>query len=327
MKYLRIMSSEDVRNALSTVASIDAQKEAFVALAEESAIVDNIAHRGQEDDSLVFALTGLLPQTTGIVCKFGMQVPRNRLAGLPTVQGVVSVLDPVDGTPLACMDGATITTMRTAHGLVAAADVLARKDASSLGVLGSGTQAREVIEGIAAVRDLKTVRVWSPTYENRVALERELSSLEGVHVVSVDSPKEAVIGADIIATCTLSREPIVDGNWLSAGSTVLTMGSYQPDRRELHNNVTARSTLVVVDEKEKAEKNGGCVIASIRKGDLDMRNTQTLGDIILKRQVGRLSPEDIIVFHSMGLGIQDAMAGWAAYKAAVSGGYGTEVPF
>ncbi|MFI2754542.1 ornithine cyclodeaminase family protein [Cellulomonas sp. P22] len=323
---LLVLSAADIRAALPLAASVAAQKSAFASLATGGhALGGSVYHPGPAPDQLVFALTGAVPGRTGVVVKFGMQVPGNTARGLPTVQGLVTILDPDDGTPLAVLDGATITTMRTAHGLAAAADVLAVPDARVVGVLGSGVQAREVALALASLRALADVRVWSPTRAHAQAMADDLVAA-GLPARAVGEAQDAVRGADVVATCTLSRTPIVHAAWIAPGATVLTLGSYAPDRRELALDVTARADLLVLDDAAKALTHGGCVVEADEAGVLDPARTTTLGDVLVGTHPGRTDDAQVLVFHSMGVGVQDAEAAWAAWTAAVEQGLGRRVP-
>ncbi|WP_243178651.1 ornithine cyclodeaminase family protein [Arthrobacter humicola] len=287
----------------------------------------HLSHPGQGGNSLVFVHTGLIPGDTGIACKFGVQIPGNARLGLPTVQGLVTLLDPDTGVPLACLDGAAITTIRTAHGVVAAAELLARRDAKKVAIIGSGAQARELALCMPQIRQLSETALWSPTLENRERLGRELRQAGGSTVRVVDTARAAVEGADIIVTATLSQTPVVEGAWLAQGATVLTLGSYSSDRRELDLEATARADLVVVDQVAKATAQAGCVLEAFGAGVLEPAQLVPVGDILTGIHPGRTSPGQTIIFHSLGFGVQDAAAAWTAYRGAMANNFGTDVPF
>lgn len=324
---LKVLSATEIRKSLSIRRSLAAQRDAFIALRHDDFVGGSLQHPGTTSDSFVFVHTGLTRGATGITCKFGVQIPSNSSAGIATVQGLVTVLDADTGVPLACMDGAEITTMRTAHGVLAAADLLARKDATEAAIIGSGAQARELALHVSEIRDITKIRIWSPTKANRERLALEVQELTGIDVQATETCRQAVEGAQIVATATLSLAPVIDGTWLAQGATVLTLGSYEADKRELDLNTTARANLVVVDDVSKAVVNAGCVVEALNAGVLSHDQLVPVGDIWTGTAQGRRNDEQIIVFHSLGFGSQDAAAAWAVYQGALENNYGVDVPF
>jgi ornithine cyclodeaminase len=226
---------------------------------------------------------------------------------LATIHALVIAFDPVTGRPVAAMDGGAVTTLRTAAGSALAVDLLAVPDADVLAVIGSGVQARAHVRAVSRIRRLSDVRVWSPSHRREQAAS-ELSAELGLPVRAVDSAVDAVTGAGIVATCTLSREPVVRGSWLAAGATVVSVGSFEPSRREVDADVVRRAAAVVVDDPETAAGHAGPLIDA----DVDL---VPLGDVVTGLRAPRTSPEDVIFYNSTGLGVQDAAAAWAVVAA------------
>ena len=323
-----VLSDADIRAALPTGRAIESQKVAYVAASEAGRVYGSgAAHAGLTDDTLVFAATGSLRGVTGVVCKFGMQVPGNAARGLPSVHAFVTLLDAETGQPLACLNGTTITTIRTAAGLAAAADALANPAAVTLGVLGAGVQARETIRCVAEVRALRAVYVCSRDPEHVRALIADVQPELHATLHAAASAREVSERADIVACCTTSRDPVVFGEFLNAGATVLTMGSYHPAGREIDLAATRRAATTVVDDVAKAFANCGPVIDAVAAGAVSEAALVAVGDILAGRRTGRASLEDILVFHSMGLAAQDAAAAWAVYQSALETGAGRRVAF
>jgi len=320
-----IMTADDVEAALPRALAIESQREAFRSVANCASILGTAAYATDaSSDSLVFALTGMIAQSTGLVGKVGLQLPGNPARGLPNIHAVVLVFDPDTGTPVACINGNAITTLRTAAGLAAAADALSLQSANTLGILGSGPQAVAAVRMIAEVRDLERVAIWSPSQTRRARAVAMLAADCDFRVTAVPSAREAVTAGGIVATCTRSREPVVLGDWLRPGQTVLTIGSYAPDRREIDLKATARATTFV-DLLSKSRVICGPLLEAIAAGIIVESDVIEIGAVLSDPRMGRGSPEEIVIFHSLGIGAQDAAASWVTYERALRLGIGQRV--
>lgn len=328
MTALLVLSDAEIRSVLSPRAAVDSQRVALVAAAQgQVAAMGVLSSADPADDSLVFVHTGAIPGRTGVTCKFGLQVPGNAERGLPTVHGFVMVLRPGTGEPLACLNGSTVTALRTAAGIGAAAEALARPDASRLGLVGSGVQAREAARMIGAVRALSQITIFSQSAERSGALAASLQSELGVPAAAAASAAELASQADVIVTATTSREPVIRGEWLRPGVTVLTVGSYEPDRRELDLAATMRADATFADDPDKAMSCCGMLVAAREQGTVALAAPVAIGDVIAGRRPGRRTPDEILVFHCTGLGVQDAALAAAAIDLAFACGVGKMVEF
>ncbi|MEV0179056.1 ornithine cyclodeaminase family protein [Streptomyces sp. NPDC050625] len=310
------LSGEQVARLLDLDAAIASQRAAFTALGTGDAdLPGKIMEPSRFDDSVVFAYLARLSADTGPVAKFGSVNPGNAAAGLPTVHAVVTALDPVTGRLAAVLDGTALTTLRTAAGSAVAVDALAVPGVVEPAVLGSGTQALAHVRAIARVREVTSVRLWSPTPAHRARAARTLAELD-VPVRAADSAEEAVTGASLVAACTLSTTPVVRGEWLAPGCTVVSVGSFEPTRREVDTEVVRRAAAVVVDDPATAAGHAGPVVDALREGLLAPADLVPLGEVLTGRRSARTSPDDIVYYNSVGLGIQDAAAAWAVIRAA-----------
>jgi ornithine cyclodeaminase len=310
------LSGQQVARLLDADTAIASQRAAFTALGAGGVdLPGKIMHPSRFDDSVVFAYVSRLSADTGAVAKVGSVNPGNAAAGLPTVHAVVTVLDPVTGRLAAVMDGTAVTTLRTAAASAVAVDALAGPDAADLAILGSGTQALAHARAIARVRELKSVRLWSPTPHRRARAAETLAA-ERLPVEPADSAEAAVRGASLVAACTLSTTPVVRGRWLDPGCTVVSVGSFEPTRREVDAEVVRRSAAVVVDDPRTAAEHAGPVVDAVRSGLLTVDDLVPLGEVLTGRRAARTSPEDLVYYNSVGLGVQDAAAAWAVVEAA-----------
>ncbi|MFD8419034.1 ornithine cyclodeaminase family protein [Streptomyces sp. NPDC059668] len=311
------LSREQVVELLDTDAAIASQRAAFTALGDGTAeLPGKIMHPSRFDDSVVFAYLARLSADTGAVAKFGSVNPGNGAAGLPTVHAVINALDPVTGRLAAVMDGTAVTTLRTAAASAVALDALATADSADLGLLGSGTQALAHARAVARVRDLRSVRVWSPHPGRRAHAARRLAEELGVAVEAAGSAEEAVAGASMVAACTLSSTPVVRGEWLAPGCTVVSVGSFEPTRSEVDAEVVRRAAAVVVDDPVTAAEHAGPVVEALARGLLAPDDLIPLGRVLTGGRAARTGPDDIVLFLSVGLGIQDAAAAWAVIDTA-----------
>ncbi|MFJ8135100.1 ornithine cyclodeaminase family protein [Streptomyces sp. NPDC096013] len=311
------LSGDRVTDLLDADAAIASQRAAFTALGDGAAdLPGKIMHPSRFDDSVVFAYVSRLSADTGAVAKFGSVNPANARARLPTIHAVISALDPVTGQLVAVMDGTAVTTLRTAAGSAVAVDALAAPDATRLAVLGSGTQALAHVRAIARVRNLTSVRLWSPNPERRTRAAATLDAELPFPVRPSATAREAVTGASVVAACTLSTTPVVHGEWLTPGCTVVSVGSFEPTRSEVDPDVLRRSAAVVVDDPETAAEHAGPVVAALRDGVLTPDDLIPLGAVLTGRRAARTRPDDIVYYNSVGLGIQDAAAAWAVIDAA-----------
>jgi ornithine cyclodeaminase/alanine dehydrogenase-like protein (mu-crystallin family) len=311
------LSRDQVAALLDTDTAIRSQRAAFTALGDGTAeLPGKIMHPSGFDDSVVFAYLARLSADTGPVAKIGSVNPGNAAAGLPTIHAVINALDPVTGQLVAVMDGTAVTTLRTAAASAVAFDALATPDSAELGLIGSGTQALAHARSVARVRDLRAVRIWSPTPERRARAARLLAAELGIPVKAVDSAEEAVAGLPMVAACTLSSTPVVRGEWLAPGCTVVSVGSFEPSRSEVDTEVVRRAAAVVVDDPETAAEHAGPVVDALRAGTLTRQDLIPLGEVLTGRREGRTTPRDIVYYNSVGVGIQDAAAAWAVIDAA-----------
>jgi alanine dehydrogenase len=235
--------------------------------------------------------------------------------GLPTIQGLIVVFDPERGTPLAILDSALITTLRTAAATAVAAKYLARNDAATITVIGCGTQGRASLEALRLVRPLREVWAYDA---DRAAAER-LARVP-------DSLDDAIARSDIVVTCTTSRSPILDAHHLHPGLFIAAVGADNPEKQELAPAVLAGSK-VVVDVLDQAATMGDLHHA-LEAGLLTRDDVHgELADVILGRVPGRESDEEVFVFDSTGTALQDVAVASLAYARAVERGVGLDVAF
>jgi alanine dehydrogenase len=240
---------------------------------------------------------------------------------------VTPLFDAESGEPLALVDGASMNPFKTGAAGAVGVDALARPDASSVAVFGSGPQARGQLRAVATVRDVETVWVYSPTKEHRESFVGEMDRTLAASVAAVSSPDAAVEGADVVITATNSPEPVFDGDLLDPGTHVTAMGQYHPEKRELDDTTVARSTYVV-DLRGRLEQDAGAFMHAVDAGVIDADHCHAeLGEVVAGEAPGRTDAAEITVFDSGGTGIETTAAAAMLYRKATEAGIGEPLPF
>ncbi|MGM0590283.1 MAG: ornithine cyclodeaminase family protein [Halobacteriota archaeon] len=237
------------------------------------------------------------------------------------------LFDADSGKPLALIDGGWMNPYKTGAAGAVAVDALAREDATTLAIVGSGLQARGQLRTTATVRDLDTVWVHSPTKENREAFAAEMNQELDATVAAVASSAAAVEGADIVITATKASEPVFDGDLLEPGTHVTAMGQYDTDRRELDVTTIANSKYVP-DLRKRATMDAGSFLYALEEGAVDEDHIYAeLGDVVAGTVEGRTDDEEITVFDSGGTGIETVAGAYLLYEKALEDGLGTPLDF
>jgi ornithine cyclodeaminase/alanine dehydrogenase len=245
--------------------------------------------------------------------------------GLPVVQATILLNDGTNGSTLAVMDGTYITAVRTGAASGVATRYLAVADASTVGVIGAGVQARTQLAAVCEVRPISTARVYSRSEEHREEYAAEMSQLLQIDVTPVRSAEEAVSGAQVVCTASTSRTPILDGGWLGDGVHVNCVGSHSADARELDTTAVVRSR-VVVDSRDAALAEAGDLLIPIASGEISEDHIYAeLGEIVAGTKPGRTEPNEITLFKSQGLAIQDVATASLVFRLASERGIGRQV--
>lgn len=259
-------------------------------------------------------------------------VPSSRALGLKTyasypdgIRFLVLVFDSEDGDLLAIMEADRLGQLRTGAASGIATRYLAREDAGIVGQIGAGWHSRTQIEAVCAVRPIRQVRVYSRRPEPREAYCRAMSAQLGVEFVPVASGREAVRGADVLIVLTTAREPVLLGDWLEPGQHVNAAGSNYADKQELDDEAIRRADVITADSVEQAKIESGDLIASVDHGRIAWEQVLGLGDVVAGKRPGRTSPEQITLFESQGLGVQDLALAARVYRAARERGLGVEI--
>ena len=251
------------------------------------------------------------------VCVF----PDNPKRGLDAHQGTVTLFDGETGEVRALMNASAITAIRTAAVSAVATRLLAREDSRDLGILGAGVQARSHLEALRLVRDFNQVRIYSPTAEHAQSLAAESGAQ------AVESAEEAVRGADVVVTATSSPDPVLQRDWLKEGAHVNVIGGRPPTMREL-DTATVADSAFFVDRRESAEAEAFDYRDALEAGAIGPDHIRAeLGEVLIGAKPGRSAPDELTVFRSLGLAVEDLAAAEYVVRRARETGTGTEVEF
>lgn len=262
------------------------------------------------------AFLGAMPGNvdgTGLGAKLVSVFPDNHGGDVPSHQGLITLFDQTNGSPLAVMDGAYITAIRTAASAAVGADIAARADAGVLAIIGAGVQGHAHARAFADIRDWTEVRVASRTAANAEGLA------DAAGATLCPSFEEAVRGADVVALCTDAHEPVIDASWLSPGVHVSSVGV----GREIDDATMARADRVIVEWRGAAEN--APPAGSYELQDMDASTLIEVGEIVAGRATGRASDGELTVYKSTGHAVEDIAAATLVYQQAVATGAGTRV--
>lgn len=322
-----IYTAADVRALLDMDAAIESQRAAFEALSLGVATMPpKVFVPDHDDGASAFSYMARVGADTGMTAKFGSVHPRNGDRGLPSIAALITLLDPVAGHPVAVMDGSSVTAIRTAAASAVAFDVLAPPRASQLAVLGTGVQGVNHVRATSRIRPLQSVRLWSPDQQQCETAAQMLRSELGLEVTVASTPEGAVDSADLVALCTLSHRPVIDRAWLRPGATVISVGSFETDRCEVDDATISEASPFVVDHLETALGHAGPVVQGLERSLITVDQLTEIGDYLTgKERVGRRNPDDVVLYNSTGVAVQDASAAWAIHERARERDIGTPV--
>lgn len=312
-----VVNGTRVRQFLAMRECIDAMERALRALTRGHAVVPlrPVVHVPGETGGALAAMPAYLGDPKSLGVKAISVFPGNEGTAHDSHQGAVLFFDPDHGALVAIMDAGAITAVRTAAVSGVATRLLANADASDLALLGAGVQAHSHLEAMRAVRPVRRVRVWSRTSARAAEFARRYDASD-CSVTAVASAQEAVEGADLVCTVTSSREPVLMGDWLAPGAHLNVVGASVAAAREVDTTAVLRSACFV-DRRESALREAGDLVIPMREGAITESHIRgELGEILDGTGQGRLTPQEITLFKSVGLAVEDLGAADIVYRRA-----------
>jgi len=277
-------------------------------------------------------LMGLMPSyRSGERSAFGLKAicvfPNNPAQGKDAHQGGVLLFSAETGELQAMMNASAITAIRTAAVSGVATDVLARTDASELAIIGTGVQARSHLAAMSQVRAINRCRIASRHFAHAQALAEEMKTKFAFPIEAVATVAEALEGADLIVTATTATEPIVKREWISKGAHLNLVGASTPNAREV-DSATFAASSVYVDRRESTMNEAGDYLFALRDGAIDVNHIRgEIGEVLQGGAPGRTTPDEITLFKSLGLAVEDLAAAEFVYRKAKEMKLGNWVEF
>ena len=231
-----------------------------------------------------------------------------------------------DGRLVGFCDAKIISMMRTAAVSAVAVNHMAKPDATTLGIIGTGFEARGQVEAISKVRDLSLVKAYSRGQDNRRTFAQEMSASIGVEVQAVSSAEAAVADTDIVVTATKADDPVLNADWLAPGAHICAVGATNLIRRELDVDAVAASDLIAVESLEQSRDESGELVEAVKAGTLNWDDVVELKDIVSGKAPGRPSAAAITQSNTLGIAAEDIVTAGLALMAAEEQGVGTKLP-
>jgi len=319
-----LLSEADVRAVLPMPDLIEAMQGALIDFSTGAADqpVRTVLQIGAER-AFFGVMPASVPGRDAMGTKLVTVYESNTARGLPSHLATIILLDPATGALRAIVDGRYITEARTAAVSAVAARLLARPEAGVLALIGSGVQARSHLAALAHVRTLREVRVWSPDPVHRSAFADRAEP--PCPVRAVGSAREAVDGADLVALVSAARQPVVQAEWIAPGTHVCAVGACRPDQREM-DTALVRAARLFVDSRVAALAEAGDVLLPIAEGAFGADHIAgELGELASGHVPGRTSPDQITIFKSLGMAVEDVVAGHLALERASARGLGRQL--
>ena len=322
-----IINHRDVEQVFTMPIAIDVMREALLSLERGDAVQPARIAMTLPGDRGIF---WIMPAVGGTPASLGLKAltayPCNHGTAFDTHQGAV-LLFGEHGELLALVDATALTATRTAAVSAVATAVLARPDAAELAILGSGSQAMAHVHAMMCVRPISRVRVWSRTSAHADSFATSASEQCGLAVTAHDSVQAAVDGAGIICTTTGAQRPILERRWIRAGTHINAVGSGSRGAREIDGD-TLRTARVFVDRTDSALREAGDIVLAIGDGQFTAGDIAgDLGAVLAGHIAGRSRPDEITLFKSVGLAVEDVAAARATYDTCRRLGLGHDVPF
>ncbi len=320
---IRVLRAAEVRALLPMSQCVELMRRTMIALSEGRAVAPLRSIMTLPDArGMLGNMPGYLADPECFGVKLVSLMPHNKPPEYPSHLGLVLLFEAGHGCPVAILDAAEITAIRTAAASGLATRLLARPDAGDLAILGAGEQARSHLEAMRAVRPLRRIRVWARDPAKAEVFAATEGARHGVAIETSSSVPEAVEGADIICTLTKAREPILFGDWIASGAHLNVVGSSVAAAAEIDTTVVVRSRFFV-DCRNSTVNEGGEYLRALRCGAISAAHIAAeIGEVANGTNPGRTSPDEVTLYKSLGVAPQDLASAHYVLEKARAGGIG-----
>ncbi len=311
---LLLLSEDEVRQLLTMEMALEAVEQGLRKLALDEGV--NIPRARAQTDHAMLHVMAASAKTLGVM---GVKAYTTSRKGS---HFHVTLYDGKSGAPLALIQANYLGQMRTGAATGVATQYMARPDASEVGLFGSGKQARTQALAVCKVRNIRRIQVYSPNEEHRRHFAEEMAPLCGCDIEPVPRPEMAAEDKDIVITATSSREPVLNGNWIAEGTHLNVIGSNFLGKAEVDAVAVRRCESIVVDSKDQARLEAGDFVQALEDGSIHWSDIHELGQVIVGRYTGRAHPQDVTLFKSLGIAIEDVAVAARVYSKAQAAGIG-----
>jgi alanine dehydrogenase len=313
-----LLTEADVKSILTMPLAIEAVEDSFRRLADGSALLHSRQRLHVPGKSYMHYMAAA-DATTGYM---GLKIYTSSREGL---RFLVPLFQAESGDLIALIEANYLCQMRTGAASGVATRVLARPEAHTIGIIGTGLQARTQLEAVAHVRKIESIRAFGRDPGRREQFAKEMTERLKIPVAAVASAEEAVRDADIVVTSTTSTNPVLEGRWLKPGMHINAIGANFPDKRELDDEAVRRSHVIAADSREQSKMEAGDLIRFFGDDDLRWSAVQELAAIVAGKTPGRTSPDQITLFRSNGIAIEDIVVAGRIYELARERGLGKQI--
>jgi alanine dehydrogenase len=314
-----LLTEADVKSILTMPLALEAVEASFRRLADGSALLHSRQRLHLPEKSYLHYMAA----GDAVSGYQGLKIYTSSREGL---RFLVTLFDAQSGDLAALLEGDYLGQMRTGAASGVATKLMARANARTAGIIGTGLQARTQLESVALVRKLEKIRAYGRDAKRREQFAKEMTARMGIPVTSALTAEEAVRGADIVITSTTSTTPVVEGRWLKPGTHINAIGANFPQKRELDTDAVLRSDVIAADSREQSRLEAGDLIQVFGDDAARWSQVSELADIVAGKVPGRTSPEQITLFKSNGIAIEDVIVAGRVYEQARERGLGRQIP-
>ncbi|HKS66865.1 MAG TPA: ornithine cyclodeaminase family protein [Candidatus Acidoferrales bacterium] len=304
-----LLTEGDVRSLLTMELALEAVEESFRRLADGAGLVQPRRRLNVPGKSYLHYMAAA-DSAAGYM---GMKIYTTSRQGL---RFLIPLFDANSGDSLALIEADYLGQIRTGAASGVATKFLAREDASRVGVIGTGSQAKTQLEAVAAVRKIREIRAYGRDAARREKFAKEMTAQLGARVMPVDSAEAAARGAAIVITATTSTRPVLEGAWLAAGAHINAIGANFPQKRELNDEAVRLCERIVVDSREQSKMEAGDLIDTLRDDDSGWGRVLDLSEIVAGKVKGRTGADQITLFKSSGIASEDIAVAGRIYELA-----------
>jgi ornithine cyclodeaminase/alanine dehydrogenase-like protein (mu-crystallin family) len=325
---IRVLRGAEVRELLPMAECIDLMQRTMIAVSEGRVVLPLRSILTMPGDrGMMGQMPGYLADPECFGVKLVSLIPRNKPPQYSSHLGLVLLFEAEHGQPVALVDAAEITAIRTAAASGLATRLLARSDAGDLALLGAGEQARSHLEAMLSVRSLRRVRVWARDRDKGAAFAAEQGEKHGIAIETRATVREAVTGADLICTTTKARDPILEGDYLAPGVHLNVVGSSIAGAAEIDTPAVVKARFFV-DRRESTVNEGGEYLRALKAGAITPAHILgEIGEVANGSKIGRTSPLDVTLYKSLGVAPQDLASAHHVFQKARAAGIGQVIDF